>query len=169
MLPPHWVMLANIRKCLFKRENIFGLSFVTISTILLKSANSVARVAIEGRDISYKLNDVLVCLSVNNIHYLSLCDDVEGASLLSLPDDVLSLVIVFLMGERRVIMGKQQSELKHYIDLTIEPVGLIPGSRSPRGWELEFSHQYCSVIQSFSAWRGFWEPHGINDTWSKAW
>ncbi len=70
-------------------------------------------------------------------HYLPLCDDVEGAALLSLPDDVLSFVIVFLMGQggggggRRG--GGKQPELKHYIDLTIDPAGLIPGSRSPAG------------------------------------
>ena len=34
---------------------------------------------------------MLVCV------YLSLCDDVEGAALLALPDDVLPLVIVLLM------------------------------------------------------------------------
>lgn len=78
--------------------------------------------------------------------YLSLCDDVEGAALLSLPDDILPFVVVFLMGRERRgeegerggrvgVMGggRRQSELKHYIDLTIDRAGLIPGSRSPAG------------------------------------
>lgn len=34
----------------------------------------------------------MMCLT----RYLSLCNDVEGTALLSLPDDVLSFVIVFL-------------------------------------------------------------------------
>lgn len=35
---------------------------------------------------------------VGQARYLSLCDDVEGAALLALPNDVLSFIIVFLMG-----------------------------------------------------------------------
>ena len=35
------------------------------------------------------------------VRYLSLGDDVEGASLLSLPDDILPLVVVFLIGRGR--------------------------------------------------------------------
>lgn len=35
--------------------------------------------------------------------YLSLCDDVEGAALLSLPDDELSFIIVFLKDTRTTV------------------------------------------------------------------
>lgn len=37
-------------------------------------------------------------VGLRKARYLSLCDDVEGAALLALPDDVLSFIIVFLMG-----------------------------------------------------------------------
>lgn len=64
---------------------------------------------IEQQDIAHELHDVFVCacfsclftspVTVRTTRYLSLCDDVEGAALLSLPDDVLSFVIVFLVGK----------------------------------------------------------------------
>lgn len=37
-------------------------------------------------------------VGLRQARYLSLCDDVEGAALLALPDDILSFIIVFLMG-----------------------------------------------------------------------
>lgn len=46
--------------------------------------------------------------------YLSLSDDVEGAALLSLPDDELSFIIVFLKDTG------QQSDLKLFIDPAID-------------------------------------------------
>lgn len=56
---------------------------------------------------------LLVC--VEGRCYLSLSDDVEGAALLSLPDDELSFIIVFLKD-----IG-QQSDLKLFIDPAIDP------------------------------------------------
>lgn len=67
--------------------------------------------------------------------YLSLCDDVEGAALLSLPDDVFSSVVVFLRGKWEG--REQQSEPRLFIDLTTDCVMIIPGRQSPLGWEPE--------------------------------
>lgn len=45
------------------------------------------------------------------LYHLSLRDDVEGAALLALPDDVLSFVIVFLNERRGGVRGQQS--VKH--------------------------------------------------------
>lgn len=72
---------------------------------------SINRVLFDRPDSHHKMDDVFVCVflpsqfmspvTVRETRYLSLCDDVEGAPLLSLPDDVLSFVIVFLMRWKR--------------------------------------------------------------------
>lgn len=38
--------------------------------------------------------------------YLSLCDDVEGAALLSLPDNELSFIVVFLKDMRTTVRSE---------------------------------------------------------------
>lgn len=74
---------------------------------------TINRVLFDSPDSHHKLDNVFVCVSVFlsryfmspvtvcETRYLSLRDDVEGAPLLSLPDDVLSFVIVFLMRRER--------------------------------------------------------------------
>lgn len=51
-----------------------------------------------------------VCLS--KVAHLALCDDVEGAAFLALPDDVLSFIIVLLVA-RREARGRQRTVIQN--------------------------------------------------------